>query len=86
MSHDTNRGNKFESVGRSLIVCLSVNMSKVFCDLIIREEHHIDQRLSFNAANPYSIRITQCPYSNVRMVYFTAQNFFFLICIHLARV
>lgn len=54
----------------SLILCLSVNMTKVSCvfceeDLIIREKHHTDQRLSFNTGNPYHVIITQYPYFNV---------------------
>lgn len=73
MSHDTNRENKFGSVGMctsSLILCLAINMTNmscVFCeeDLIIRKKHHTDQRLSFNNANPYSVQITQYPYFNV---------------------
>lgn len=73
VSHDTNRENKFGSVGMctsSLILCLAINMTNmscVFCeeDLIIRKKHHTDQRLSFNNANPYSVQITQYPYFNV---------------------
>lgn len=65
------------------------NVSCVFCeeDLIIREKHHTDQRLSFNTANPYSVQITQYPHFNVQRVwglFYSSGDLFFLMYLHFA--